>query len=338
MKEITILAIDLAKRVFQLHGVDAHGVAVLQRRVSRAQLLAVIAQIPRCRVAMEACGGAHHWAREIRALGHEPHLIAGHYVKAFSRGQKNDRNDAQAIACAAWQPDLPRVAPKSKEQQAVLALHRIRERVVKERIQLTNQLHGLLGEFGVVLPRGISSLRQTMTALLEEARLPQLLQAPLADQLEHLRQIEQRLKALTAQIEALAKASEPCQRLMQHRGVGPIIATAFVGEIADPSVFKNGRHASAWLGLVPRQHSSGDREVLLGITKRGNTYLRKLLIQGARSALLTAGRHNDAVSRWSLGVQERRGGNRAAVALANKMARRLWATLRYEAHALSANP
>lgn len=337
MKEITILAIDLAKQSFQLHGVDASGEMVLQRRVSRVQLLAAVAQIPRCRVAMEACGGAHHWARAIRALGHETHLIAAHYVKAFSRGQKNDRNDAQAIACAARQPDLPRVAIKSEEQQAVLALHRIRERLVKERIQLTNQLHGLLGEFGIVLPRGLSGLRRTLTALLEEARLPPLLQAPLADQLEHLKQIEQRLMTLTAQIEALARSSEPCQRLMKHRGVGPIIATAFVGEIADPSVFKNGRHCSAWLGLVPRQHSSGEREVLLGITKRGNTYLRKLLIQGARSALLTAARHKDAVSRWSLAVQERRGGNRAAAALANKMARRLWATLRYEAYALPAD-
>ena len=309
---------------------------VLQRRVSRAQLLAVIAQIPRCRVAMEACGGAHHWAREIRALGHEPHLIAGHYVKAFSRGQKNDRNDAQAIACASRQPDLPRVAIKSEEQQAVLALHRIRERVVKERIQLTNQLHGLLGEFGIVLPRGISGLRQTMATVLEGARLPQLLQAPLADQMEHLKQIELRLNTLTAHIEGLAKASESCRRLMQHRGVGPIIATAFVAEIADPSVFRNGRHASAWLGLVPRQHSSGDRELLLGITKRGNNYLRKLLIQGARSALLTAARHKDAMSRWSLAVRERRGGNRAAVALANKMTRRLWATLRYDDYELPA--
>jgi transposase len=337
MREITTLAIDLAKRVFQLYGVDIHGVVVLQRRVSRAQLLGIVAQIPRCRVVMEACGGAHHWARQIRALGHETHLIAGHYVKAFSRGQKNDRNDAQAIACAARQPDLPRVALKSEEQQAVMALHRMRERLVKERIQLTNQLHGLLGEFGIVLPRGIARLCRTLAALLEEARLPPLLLVPLADQLEHLKQIEQRLQALTAQIAALARASEPCQRLMQHRGVGPIIATAFVAEIADPSVFKNGRHASAWLGLVPRQDSSGDRERLLGITKRGNTYLRKLLIQGARSALLTAARHTDPVSRWSMAVQERRGGNRAAVALANKMARRLWATLRYEADALPAN-
>lgn len=336
MKEITTVAIDLAKRVFQLHGVDKHGMPVLQRRVNRAQLLAVMAQIPRCRVAMEACGGAHHWAREIRALGHETHLIAGHYVKAFSRGQKNDRNDAQAIACASRQPDLPRVAIKSEEQQAVLALHRIRERLMKERIQLTNQLHGLLGEFGIVLPRGISGLRQTMATVLEEARLPPLLQAPLADQMEHLKQIELRLNTLTAHIEGLAKASESCRRLMQHRGVGPIIATAFVAEIADPSVFRNGRHASAWLGLVPRQHSSGDRELLLGITKRGNTYLRKLLIQGARSALLTAARHKDAMSRWSLAVRERRGGNRAAVALANKMTRRLWATLRYDDYELPA--
>lgn len=330
MNEITTLAIDLAKHVFQLHGVDARGATVLQRQVRRAQLLTVLAQIPRCEVVMEACGGAHHWARQIRALGHEARLIAPQYVKAFNRGQKNDRNDAQAIACAGRQPDMPQVAVKSEEQQGILALHRIRERLVKERLQLTNQLHGLMGEFGFVIPRGMLSMRRAMTELLSEAALPDLLRGTLSDQLEHLGQIERRLKALTEHIGQLAQASEACQRLMRHRGVGPIIATTFAAEIADPQAFKNGRQVSAWLGLVPRQHSSGGRERLLGITKHGDGYLRKLLVHGARSALLRASRHNDAVSRWSVAVRERRGANRAAVALANKTARQLWAALRYE--------
>lgn len=333
MNEITTLAIDLAKHVFQLHGVDARGVAVLQRQVRRAHLLRVVAQIPRCRVVMEACGGAHYWARQIRRLGHEVRLIAGHYVKAFTRGgQKNDRNDAQAIACAASQPHLPEVAIKTEEQQAVLALHRIRERLVIERVRLTNQLHGLLGEFGFALPRGISSLRRALTELLSDSQLPKLLQGIVAEQLEHLSHIEQRLRTLNTLIEECAKHSEPCRRLMSHRGVGPIIATAFAAELANPAAFKNGRQVSAWLGLVPRQHSSGGRDRLLGITKRGDAYLRKLLVHGARSALRYAPAHQDPVSRWSLAVRQRRGANRAAVALANKTARRLWAALRYEGY------
>jgi len=334
MSEITTLAVDLAKHVFQLHGVDSRGVPVLQRQVRRGQLMATLAQLPRCRVVMEACPGAHHWARQLRALGHEPHLIAGHYVKAFSRGQKNDRNDAQAIAWAAGQPGLPSVAIKSEEQQAILTLHRIRERMVKERIQLTNQLHGLLAEFGIALPKGLLSLRRTVRALLDEARLPQLLIEPLGNQLNHLAQIEHRVKDLTTQIEALARASEPCQRLMRHRGVGPITATAFAAEVANPSMFKNGRQVAAWLGLVPRQHSSGGRARLLGITKRGDGYLRKLLVHGARSRLRHAPRYHDELSRWCLALKERRGANRTTVALANKMARRLWATLRYQDAAL----
>jgi transposase len=330
VKEIKLLAIDLAKHVFQLHGVNSHGVAVLQRQVRRGQLLEFLAQLPPCRVAMEACGGAHHWARRIREFGHQPCLIAGQYVKAFSRGQKNDRNDAQSIAMAASQPELPSVAVKSEEQQAVLALHRIRERVVKERIQLTNQLHGLLGEFGFALPKGIGPLRQSVTKLLSETQLPPLLQTAVSDQYEHLMQIESRLEKLTLSIEEIARASEPYQRLMRRRGVGPITATAFAAELADPAAFRNGRQVSAWLGLVPRQHSSGGRERLLGITKRGDMYLRKLLIHGARASLRHSARQKDAVGLWSQAIKERRGANRAAVALANKNARRLWATLRYE--------
>jgi transposase len=331
MSEITSVAIDLAKRVFQLHGTDAAGHTVLQRQVRRAQLLAVLAQLPPCTVTMEACSSAHYWARQLRVLGHTPQLIAAQHVKAFCRRQKNDRNDAEAIACAARQPGMPQVAVKSEEQQAVLALHRIRERLLRERVALTNQLHGLLGEFGWVLPRGLRGLRQQLLSLLDEGQLPPLLQPALRQQLEHLGQLEQRLTGLTRQLAQLADQSEPCRRLMRHRGVGPLTATAFAAELADAAVFRNGRQVAAWLGLVPRQHSSGARLQLHGITKRGNPYLRKLLVHGARSALHHAPRHTDEISRWALAVQQRRGPHRASVALANKTARQLWATLRYAA-------
>jgi len=329
MSEITSVAIDLAKGVFQLHGTDGQGRVRLQRQVRRAQLLSVLARLPRCEVTMEACAGAHYWARQLRLLGHEPRLIPAQHVKAFARRQKNDRNDAEAIACAARQRGIPQVAVKSEEQQAVLAVHRVRTRLLRERIALTNQLHGLLGEFGCVLPRGLKRLREELLCVLDAGTLPALLQSTLRDQLEHLGQLEQRLQTLTRQLDELARHSEPCQRLMRHRGVGPLIATAFAAEIADPGVFRNGRQVAAWLGLVPRQHSSGARVRLLGITKRGDPYLRQLLIHGARGALRHAARHSDAVSRWVLNVQQRRGANRASVALANKTARHLWATLRY---------
>jgi transposase len=330
MTQITTVAIDLAKRVFQLHGTDEQGHAVLRRQVRRGQLPAVLGQLPRCTVVMEACSSAHHWGRVAASLGHRVRLIAPQHVKAFNRRQKNDRNDAEAIACAARQPQLPSVALKSQEQQAVLALHAIRERLIREQVGLVNQLHGLLGEFGLVLPRARQSFKRAVLDIVDGGQVPQLLHRALCEQLEHLRDLEARLAAITGQLQQSAKHSEPCRRLMRHRGVGPIIATAFVAELGDAGAFHNGRQVAAWLGLVPRQHSSGSRIRLLGITKRGNSYLRKQLIHGARAALRCAGRCADPVSRWALGLQQRRGWNRACVALANKTARRLWATLRYE--------
>lgn len=331
MNQITTVAIDLAKRVFQLHGTDEQGHALLRRQVRRAQLPAVLAQLPRCTVVMEACSSAHHWGRVAALLGHTVRLIAPQHVKAFNRRQKNDRNDAEAIACAARQPGLPSVALKSEQQQAVLALHGMRERLIREQVALVNQLHGLLGEFGVVLPRAAQQLKRSVLEIVDAGQVPELLQRALREQLEHLRDLEARVASTTGQLQQLAKHSEPCRRLMRHRGVGPIIATAFVAELGDAAAFHNGRQVAAWLGLVPRQHSSGSRIQLLGITKRGNSYLRKQLIHGARSALRCAPRCSDPVSRWALDVQRRRGWNRACVALANKTARRLWATLRYEA-------
>jgi len=331
MNKITTVAIDLAKQVFQLHGTDEQGRAVLCRQVRRAQLPQVLAQLPSCTVVMEACASAHYWGRMAQGLGHRVRLIAPQHVKAFNHRQKNDRNDAQAIACAARQPGLPSVALKSPEQQSVLAVHRVRERVMRERVALVNQLHGLLGEFGWVLPRSWRAFQGRVRQILESGQIPGLLQQILYQELEHLRELQERLAGITRPLQQLANTHPACQRLMQHAGVGPLIATAFVAELADAASFRNGRQVGAWLGLVPRQHSSGARIQLLGITKRGNPYLRKLLIHGARAVLRWASRHTDALSRWALQVQQRRGFNRACVALANKTARHLWASLRYEA-------
>ncbi len=330
MSEVTLVAIDLAKQVFQLHGVDERGAVRLQRRLSRTQLMPALAQIPACTVAMEACASAHHWGRQLRTLGHRVRLLPPQHVKAFLRGQKNDRNDAAAIACAAVQAGMPEVALKSEAQQAVLAVHRIREGVIKQRVALVNQLHGIAAEFGLVLPRGLLRMRRALTQYLDEERFPAMLNRSLRQQLHHLLQLEQDLKRLTAELRDFARNHEPCQRLMRYPGVAELVASAFVCSLGEAHTFKNGRQVAAWLGLVPRQHSSGNRQRLLGITKRGNPYLRKLLVHGARAAMRVAARHEDPFSRWCLAVRERRGAHRAMVALANKLARHLWASLRYE--------
>ncbi len=331
MNEITLLAIDLAKQVFQLHGVDARGVCVLRRQVRRAQLLRLIAQLPPCTVAMEACGGAHHWGRRIRELGHQVKLIAPQFVKPFVKGNKTDRNDAQAICEAAQRPDMRFVALKTVDQQQVLALHRMRSSVVKARTALANQVRGLLAEFGVVVAQGLQRLRRQLPELLEDAEngLPPLLREELNFQTQRLRELDAEVQRLTRRIEEQAQVDERSGALMQRRGVGPLIASAFAAEIGDAHAFKNGRQVAAWLGLVPRQHSSGGKPILLGISKRGDAYLRTLLIHGARAALRTADRHEDAVSQWACTLKARRGVHKATVALANKMARQLWAQLAY---------
>jgi transposase len=278
---------------------------------------------------MEACGGAHDWGRRCQAWGHTVKLLAPQYVKAFCRGAKNDRNDARAICEAARQPGLPAVAVKSEEQQHWQALHRVRALTQKQRTMVANQLRGLLGEHGVVVARGHGSLRRALPAVLE--RLPALLRGALQMQYEQLCTLDRQLAALEREVRRLAQGSAQCQALMRERGVGALIATATTAEVADARVFHNGRQFAAYLGLVPRQHSTGGRARLLGISKRGDHYLRGLLVHGARAALRTASRHDDPVSRWACAVAERRGMNRATVALANKLARRLWATLRYGA-------
>ena len=334
MKEITTLAIDLAKSVFQLHGVDGRGVTMLRRQVRRGQLLSVIAQLPACLVAMEACASAHYWGRQIRALGHRVKLIPPQYVKPFVKGNKTDRNDAQAICEAALRPEMPSVAVKSEEQQAVLSMHRMRELLEKQRKQLANQLRGLLGEFGIAIPLGIVALRNALPQAIKA--VPGLLQPTLEQAAERWRELQQQCAEYTRQIEQQAAASPLCQRLMREAGIGPISASAFAATVGDPAHYRNGRQLSASLGIVPRQHSTGGKPLLLGISKRGDSYLRRLLIHGARAVLRYAPGKSDPLSLWLQQLAARRGVNRAAVALANKNARRLWAIWRAESAELAA--
>jgi transposase len=331
MNEITTLAIDLAKRVFQLHGVNAHGVCVLRRQVRRAQVMHLINQLPPCTVAMEACGGAHEWGRRFQALGHRVRLISPQFVKPFVKGNKTDRNDAEAICEAAQRPGMRFVALKTVEQQQVLAVHRLRSAAVKARTALANQLRGLLAEFGLIVPQGLHRLRRELPELLEDAHnsLPPLLREELNLQTQRLRELDAEVQRLTLRIEHQARADARAGALMQRRGVGPLIASAFAAELGDPHAFKNGRQVGAWLGLVPRQHSTGGQPILLGISKRGDAYLRTLLIHGARAVMRTADRHEDALCQWARTVKARRGVHKATVALANKMARQLWAQLAY---------
>lgn len=333
MNEITTLGIDLAKQVFQLHGADGRGRCVLRRQVRRGQLLEVIAQLPRCTMAMEACGGAHHWGRQIAALGHTVRLIAPQFVKPFVKGNKTDGNDAEAICEAAQRPQMRFVALKTVEQQQVLSLHRLRRAVQKSRTALSNQLRGLLSEFGVVLPKGPGALHTRLPALLADEQhcgVPGLLREELLQQLQRLRGLQQEELRVKACITQQLAGDERAQGLLQRRGVGPLIASAFAAEVGDPHVFSNGRQVAAWLGLVPRQHTTGGKPRLLGISKRGDAYLRTLLIHGARATMRVAHRHpQDPVCQWACQLKARCGVHKAIVALANKMARQLWAQLAY---------
>jgi transposase len=326
--KLKVLAIDLAKRVFQLHGVDERGVAVLRKQLKRHQLLAYLAQLPPCVIAMETCGGAHYWARQVQKLGHTARLIAPQYVKPFVKGNKNDRNDAQAICEAALRPDMRFVPVKSEEQQALSAQHCVRELLMKQRTALSNQCRGLLAEFGIVLPKGLGALRAQLPVVLADAEntLSVYLRELIAQLYERLRELDEQIKCATRRIEQQVRDNPGAQRLMQRRGIGLLGASALSAEV-DPSHFHNGRHLAAWIGLVPRQHSTGGKTVLLGISKRGNKRLRTLLIHGARAVVRTAAGKDDVLSRWIVQLTARRGVHRTIVAVANKLARYAWADL-----------
>jgi transposase len=324
---VAILGIDLAKRVFHLHGLDAHGRAVVSKRVGRAKLAETVVQLAPKVVAMEACCGAHYWGRRFRDLGLEVRLIHARFVRAYVKSVKNDARDAEAICEAALRPHMRFVPIKSQEQLDIQALHRAREQLVRWRTRLINQVRGLLAERGIVLPRGAWRLRKEATAVLDEpaaSGLTALAVELFRGLLDQLRELEGRIATLDRRIVQVCRESEVCRRLAALPGVGPIVATALAAGVGDARQFRCGRDLAAWIGLVPRQHSSGGRPRLLGIGPGGNRYLRKQLVQGARSVLPRLGGKDDGRSRGLRGVLDRRGSGRAAVALADKTARIAW--------------
>jgi transposase len=325
MDKVTTVGIDLAKRVFVLHGVDAVGRVVLRKTVRREQLMELVAGLPACLIGMEACGGAHEWARRFTGLGHEVKLMAAKFVLPYRKNGKNDTNDAEAICEAVGRPNMRFVPVKSAEQQAVLALHRTRQGFIAERTAVINRMRALLTEFGVVLPQSAEVVRRQASGGAE--LLPALARRMIEDLRAHLVLLDERIAVYDREIEALARQSEPTRRLMGIRGIGPLTAQAIVATVGNARDFRNGRQFAAWLGLTPRQHSSGGKSRLGHITKRGDAYLRGLLVQGARSVLHTAARHTDRLSRWSVSLQARRGYRRAQVAIAAKNARIAWALL-----------
>lgn len=280
--KITTSGIDVAKSVFQVHGVSERGSVMLRRQIRRSQLLVVFSRLEPCLIGMEACASSHYWARKLTALGHTVRLMAPQFVKPYRKNDKNDGNDAEAICEAVQRPSMRFVPVKSPEQQADLALHRIRRRLMGQRTALINQLRGLLAEYGVVLPQGANQVRSKLPALLEDGSdaLPPLAVELFRDRYEELVQLEQRVAACDRRVERLYRANPTCQRLGQLEGIGALTATAFVATVAHAAQFKNGRQCAAWLGLVPKQDSTGGKTRLLGISKRGDVYLRTLLVHG----------------------------------------------------------
>jgi transposase len=320
------IGLDLAKSVFQVHGVDAQGKVVVTKRLRRDALLAFFANLAPCVVGMEACAGSHFWAREIARLGHTVRLMAPQYVRPYvKRQKKNDRADAEAICEAVARPSMRFVAVKSAEQQGTLAVHRVREMLVAQKTQLINALRAHLAEFGIVAPQGAGKVSPltAVVADLEDSRVPVLARSALQGLVDQLRDTERRVEDLDAQLAEQAKADDTCRRLTTIPGIGPITATALTATVGDATVFSSGRHLAAWLGLVPRQNSSGGKERLGGISKAGDGYLRRLLVHGARAVM----RWHGKTSPWLAGLLKRRPVNVAVVALANKLARIAWAVM-----------
>jgi transposase len=324
-----VIGLDIAKHVFPVHGADARGKAVLKKRLRREQLTDFLGSVATCVLAMEATRGAHYWARLIKTFGHEVRLIARQFVKPYVRGQKNDMQDAAAICEAASRPEMRFVPQKSISQQDLQMLHRIRSRLVGNRTQLGNQIRGLLAEYGIIVPLHLHQLRKKLIELASEPH-PQL--TPFAQELcgslyAELCSIDERIAAMERRMQPVFHREEACQKIAEIEGVGPVIATAMVAAIADGKAFRNGRQLAAWLGLVPRQHASGDKQRLRGISKRGDPYLRMLLIHGARSVVYRSVTKTDSRSRWVADKQRRLGTTKACVAVANKNARIIWALL-----------
>ncbi|MCP1340345.1 IS110 family transposase [Idiomarina sp. M1R2S28] len=327
-KVISVIGIDLAKNVFQVCAANNSGKRLFNRSVSRAKLLPMLANIPKCIVGMEACSSSHYWAREIEQLGHEVKLMPPQYVKPYVKTNKNDATDADAICEAVVRPSMRFVAIKSVEQQALMLLHRDRRGLVRDRTSLVNRLRAMMGEFGVIAPVGLhkfrSWLKEEYGAV--ESQLPELLRRHIHVMVSRLWETDEHIALLESEIHGNSSSAEDCKRLGEVPGIGPLTAYALVASLGDIKSFSNGRAFAAWLGLVPKQYSSGGKNKLQGISKRGDSYLRSMLIHGARAVI----RHLNpkrTVSRWLRDLLCRRHKNVVIVALANKLARIVWALL-----------
>jgi transposase len=328
MKNIKVLGIDLAKNVFQLHGTDTNGKCVIRKRLSRSALIEFLVNLPSCLIGIEACTGAHYWARNFEQMGHKVKMMAPQFVKPYVRSNKNDRNDARAIAEAVTRPEMKFVPIKKIEQQDTLLLHRARSLVIKQRTAQANQIRGLLAEYGIIIPKGITHLKKLAEILdYNKEKLTEKSYAVFTKLNEQFKVYNTEVSAYDKQIEMMANANVMCREIMKIEGIGPLTASATVATIGDAKVFKNGREVSAWLGLVPKQHSSGNTIRLSGISKRGDNYVRMLLIHGARSVVKTCEQKTDRKNTWVSNKKNNCGFNKAAVALANKNARVIWAIL-----------
>ena len=328
--ELKRVGVDLAKRVFQVHGVDAGERPVVRKTLSRAQMRLFFQNLSPTLIGMEACGSAHYWARELTAFGHEVKLLPPQFVKPYVKSNKNDANDAEAICEAVSRPNMGFVTVKSPEQQAMQSVHRVRNRTVKARTALVNEIRGLLAEFGLVIETaGVTAVRRSLPEILEdgENRLPGVFRQLLSGLYDELVAMDDRVTRLNKQLENHASVDERVRRVQQIAGIGPVTASAVLASVGDAKQFHSGRDFAAWIGLVPNQHSSGGKNQLGGISKRGDAYLRTLLIHGARSCLKACAAKTDRRSEWLNSLVARRNKNIATVALANKNARILWAML-----------
>lgn len=330
---VTTLGIDLAKNIFQLHGANSQGKALLKKKISRDKLVKFMANFPTCRVVMEACSSSNYWARKFKSYGHEVRLISPQFVKPFVKGSKNDRNDSEAIVEAASRANMRYVSPKTIEQQDMQSLLRLRASCIEMRTKISNQLRGLLLEYGIVITQGTRYLRKKIVELLDQEveEITINFKELLSMQYDLWISIDEKVVAYDKKISSLAKEDAACQRIQQVEGIGEVTAIALVSTMGNPNDFKNGRHFAAYLGLVPRQNSSGGRNQLLGITKRGDSYIRQLLIHGARSVVMYAAKKKpNKRTAWVNQLKSRAGTNRTCVAVANKNARIAWALLKRE--------
>lgn len=339
MGEVKTLGIDLAKTVFHLWGVDSRGQKTLQKRLSRNKLREFLANLPPCLVGMESCGGSNYWARQFESHGHTVRIMQAKFVKAYVKTNKNDWADAQAIVEAVQRPNMRFVPIKQRWQQGLQTIHRIREQLVREKTAISNEIRAYLLEEGIVIPIGMNQLEKRLPEILEdkEERLYPATKQQLGFRFEDFKRVSERVKEQDRILQKESKSSESCQRLEKIKGVGVVTSTAIISAMGHPSNFKNGRHFAAWLGVVPKHSGTGGKNIISSISKRGNKQIRTLLIEGSKSSLRTVANREDRLSRWALKKKEQRGYNKAAVALANKHARIIWALLakneEYKLHA-----